>query len=219
MIQRYGVKTLNKNGIFLMIRELLVEEVHVRLWVGASAAPISCHPERDLRQHPHRKEEFDLVAALLPSPWTWDDIAKDPSGKPRLTAHEQHIGISHSNGLGCFAWSRDAFGIDIQTPHPSIFKVRTKYCHQQELAFLREDIDDSRYVLLWSAKEAIYKYFGHGVDFSHDLIAQPFESTDRKIFIQCQFQPDKYTTFIVHCIHEKDFILTIAQNSLYEKNT
>lgn len=201
-----------------MIKELMVADVHVRLWIGPQAAPISTHQSRALRQHPHRKEEFDLVAALLPHPWTWDDIAKDPLGKPRLTDHEQHIGISHSNGLGCFAWSNDAFGIDIQTPHPSIFKVRTKYCHTSELAFLNEDIADTRYVLLWSAKEAIYKYYGHGIDFSHDLIAQPFESTDHEIFIQCQFQPNKYTTFIVHCIQEKDFVLTIAQKSHDEKN-
>lgn len=201
-----------------MVRELLVADVQVRLWIGALAAPLSTHPSRELRQHPHRKAEFDLVAALIPQPWTWDDITKDPLGKPRLKNNEQHIGISHSNGLGCFAWSNKAFGIDLQTPHPSVFKVREKYCNAKELAFLKEDVADSRYVMLWSAKEAIYKYYGHGIDFSHDLIAQPFESNDHEIFIQCQFQPNKYTTFIVHCIREKDFTLTIAQNSQDEKN-
>ena len=196
-----------------MIKELLVANVHIRLWTIPSEAPIADHPLRALRKHPHRQSEFDLVAALLPQPWTWDSITKDALGKPKLKNNEQYIGISHSNGLGCFAWSNDAFGIDIQTPHPSIFKVRTKYCHAKELAFLEDDISDPRYVLLWSAKESIYKYYGHGIDFSHDLIAQPFESSDAKIFIRCQFQPNKYTTFIVHCIQDKKFVLTIAQNS------
>jgi hypothetical protein len=84
LIQRYGVTRLNKKGIFLMIKELILADVNVRLWVGPLAAPISTHQSRELRQHPHRKEEFDLVAALIPHPWTWDDIAKDPLGKPRL---------------------------------------------------------------------------------------------------------------------------------------
>ena len=218
MLQRYGVQTLNKNGIFLMVKELIVNDVHIRLWSSDQPAPIIDHPVRDQRLHPHRQAEFDVTAALIPLPWSWDDIVKDPMGKPHLASGIQNIGISHSNGFGCFAWSEEPFGMDLQTPHPSIFKVRSKYCHPQELSFLTNDIEDSRHLMLWSAKEAIYKFYGHGVDFSHDLIAHPFQASDKKISIQHQTDTTKCSTFIVHCLQLENFILTIAQTSKDENN-
>lgn len=201
-----------------MIRDLMINNVSVNIWQNASPAPIMDHPLRLQRHHPHRQAEFDVIAALIPEPWSWDDIVKDNMGKPRLTGGSHCIGISHSNGLGCFAWSKYAFGIDIQTPHPSIFKVRKKYCHPQELDFLMDDIQDSRHLVLWSAKEAIYKFYGHGVDFSHDLIALPFQSTDDKISVVHQVDKAKCITFIVHCVQEENFILTVAQTLNNENN-
>lgn len=201
-----------------MVKELIISDVQVRFWPSAQPAPMIDHPARDLRLHPHRQAEFDLIAALIPLPWSWDDIVKDPMGKPHLACGIPIIGISHSNGLGCFAWSDKPFGIDLQTPHPSIFKVRNKYCHPKELSFLTNDIEDSRHLMLWSAKEAIYKFYGHGVDFSHDLIALPFQATDDKISIQYQLDKVKCITFIVHCLQQENFILTIAQTSNDEYN-
>jgi phosphopantetheinyl transferase len=201
-----------------MIRELVINDVQVWIWLSAGPAPVVDHPIRTQRLHPHRQAEFDMVAALMPHPWSWDDITKDPLGKPRLKNGNPKIGISHSNGFGCFAWSEEPFGIDLQTPHPSIFKVRNKYCHPNELAFLTNDIEDSRYLMLWSAKEAIYKFYGHGIDFSHDLIAQPFQESDDKISIVCQIDKVKCITFIVHCLQQENFIVTIAQTSKDENN-
>ena len=201
-----------------MFKYLTVGDVHIRIWEKNFAAPVFAHPKRTLRQHPHRQSEFDAIAALIPEPWSWDDIEKENLGKPYLIDRSHHIGISHSNGLACFAWSKMPFGIDLQTPHPSIFKVRNKYCHPSELAFLREDISDDRHLMLWSAKEAIYKYFGQGIDFSHDLMATPFESGDQQIEMACKVSNDKSTTFIVDCLNFNAFILSVAKTKSYENN-
>ena len=197
-----------------MISELVINEVNVRIWEGSSAPAPSSHPLRSHRIHPHRQIEFDMIDTLIPPPWSWDDIEKEPLGKPFLKNDSHHIGISHSNGLGCFAWSKKTFGVDIQTPHPSIFKVRKKFCNPSELEYLVDSITDARYLMLWSAKEAIYKFYGQGVDFSHDLSAELFKASDDKIFIRCQNSNDKYTTFIVHCLKQPNYILSIA----YENN-
>ncbi len=201
-----------------MIRDLVINDVQVRIWQSVVPAPVVDHPIRAQRHHPHRQAEFDIIAALMPQPWSWDDIAKDPLGKPRLKNGNPHIGISHSNGIGCFAWSNREFGIDIQTTHPSIFKVRNKYCHPEELEFLRNEATDSRHLMLWSAKEAIYKFYGHGIEFSHDLIAQPFQESDDKISIVCQIHKDKCITFSVDCLQQENFILTIAQTFNHENH-
>ncbi len=201
-----------------MIRELVINDVQVRIWHSAAPAPVVDHPIRSQRLHPHRQAEFDMIAALMPHPWSWDDITKDQLGKPRLKNGNPQIGISHSNGIGCFAWSDRDFGIDIQTPHPSIFKVRNKYCHPKELEFLRNEVADSRHLMLWSAKEAIYKFYGHGIDFSHDLIAQPFQESDDKISIVCHIDKDKCITFSVYCLQQENFILTIAQTFNHENH-
>ena len=81
MLQRYAVRTLNKNGIFLMIRDLVINDVQVRIWQSVVPAPVVDHPIRAQRHHPHRQAEFDIIAALMPQPWSWDDIAKDPTMK------------------------------------------------------------------------------------------------------------------------------------------
>ena len=201
-----------------MIRELVVDDVQVRIWHKALPAPVMDHPIRNQRLHPHRQAEFDVIAALIPHPWSWDDIVKDPFGKPHLQKGNPQIGISHSNGFGCFAWSNKDFGIDIQTPHPSIFKVRNKYCHPQELDFLRNEVSDYRHLMLWSAKEAIYKFYGLGIDFSHDLIAQPFLESDNKISIMHHTNKDKCITFSVDCLQQENFILTIAQTFNHENH-
>lgn len=196
-----------------MVRELTIQQINVRLWDSLDPAPIFAHPHRLLRTHPHRQAEFDMIAALIPIPWSWDDIVKDHVGKPFLKNNTAHIGISHSNGIGCFAWSSINFGIDIQTPHPSIFKVRQKYCHPEELSFLTNTEADTRYLMIWSAKEAIYKYHGHGIDFSHDLIAQPFDRTADKILVECKSPAHKCTTFIVYFKHHSNHLLTVAHEN------
>ena len=67
-----------------MIKELVVNEVEVRIWQNQLPAPALHHPIRAQRLHPHRQAEFDVIAALIPHPWSWDDIVKDPLGKPHL---------------------------------------------------------------------------------------------------------------------------------------
>ncbi len=193
-----------------MFRYLKIAGVHIRIWEKFNTAPISEHPKRLARQHPHRQFEFDAIAAIIPEPWSWSDIGKENLGKPYLIDRSHHIGISHSNGFACFGWSFLPFGIDIQTPHQSIFKVREKYCHPLELTFLSDDPTDIRHLMLWSAKEAIYKYYGHGIDFSQDLIASPFSSHDSTIHVECKFSKNKSTTFIVDFIHHDYYILSLA---------
>jgi hypothetical protein len=72
--------------------------------------------------------------------------------------------------------------------------------------------------MLWSAKESIYKFYGHGIDFSHDLIAMPFQESDDKISVVRQIDNDKCITFIVHCLKQENFILTIAQTFNHENH-
>jgi len=194
-----------------MIKEIVIDNVYVHLWEGPTTPPITDHWERSQRRHPHRQAEFDLICALIPDPWTWDDIVKDNLGKPFLKNPSHHIGISHSNGFGCFAWSKDPFGIDIQTPHSSIFKVQHKYCNDFELDFLSNKEEDSRYLTIWSAKEAIYKFYGQGVDFKQDLRVSPFSNGDKKIVVECSTDSNNCTTFIVDCIQQSQYLITIAK--------
>ncbi|MEN9334221.1 MAG: hypothetical protein RLY35_1401 [Bacteroidota bacterium] len=203
---------------FEMVRQLQIGNVFIHLWDTPLAAPIFHHPLRSMRSHPHRQAEFDAVSALIPEHWSWDDIEKDSMGKPFVKNKSHCIGISHSNGYACFAWSQEHFGIDIQTPHQSIFKVRNKFCHDQELLFLKDKDSDLRYLTLWSAKEAIYKYFGHGIDFGQDLVAAPFEEKTSRLFIECKHPNQKHAHFIVDCHFDSQFILCIARTYAHENN-
>jgi len=101
--------------------------------------------------------------------------------KPYLPDAQYHFSISHCGDYAAAIVSRDKrVGIDVEIPVEKVEKIKYKFLSADELAkfslitdFQKPGVTDNiiRYTLLWSSKEAIFKWYGNGgVDFRKDIL-------------------------------------------------
>ena len=141
--------------------------------------------------HPHKRLQHlagrYLLRFLFPEfPNELIEIAD--TRKPFLPGDAFHFSISHCGDYAAVIVSRSyRVGIDIEIPTPRVARVRHKFLHAEELISIEkdhkmlfekgrsgEDLFMRRLTLLWSAKEAVFKWYGNGeVDFSDQIRVQP----------------------------------------------
>ncbi len=95
---------------------------------------------------------------------------------PLIEGRSQQLSISHTNEFVTVILS-DKFrvGIDIEKIHPRVLKIRHKFVSDEESEYLSEDQLNEKLILIWSAKEALYKMYGRGkLDFRKNLKIEPF---------------------------------------------
>lgn len=125
--------------------------------------------------------------------------------KPFLEDEAYHFSISHCSHYAAAIVSKNKrVGVDIEVPTPKVEKIRHKFLHAEELQIMNEELlvetaqvdkmapsgfvqniyftnpvmltSITKLTLLWSAKEAIFKWWSYGnVDFSEMIRLQPFE--------------------------------------------
>jgi phosphopantetheinyl transferase len=182
----------------------------ITIWDSPEEAPLSEHPYREKIKLESRKKDWDRIEQCLQPTYSHYNVIKNEFGQPFLS-DGKFVSISHSDRFAATAISKIPVGIDIQVPHPSLFKVRHKYCHAEELTFLTEDPNDPRYLMLWSAKEAIFKIYGHQVDFAQDLVSTPFDKASAHILIHQQGDYHKKNEIIVRFIKNELYFVAVAQ--------
>ena len=141
--------------------------------------------------HPHKRLQHlagrYLLRFLFPEfPNELIEIAD--TRKPFLPGDAFHFSISHCGDYAAVIVNRSyRVGIDIEIPTPRVARVRHKFLHAEELISIEkdhkmlfekgrsgEDLFMRRLTLLWSAKEAVFKWYGNGeVDFSDQIRVQP----------------------------------------------
>jgi phosphopantetheinyl transferase len=141
--------------------------------------------------HPHKRLQHlagrYLLRLLFPQfPLEMIRIAK--TMKPFLPGDPYHFSISHcGNFAAAIVSTAERTGIDIEMPSPKVARVRHKFLHAVEwdavlqaadipsIADIAADENMLRQItLLWSAKEAVFKWYGSGeVDFSSHIRLHP----------------------------------------------
>lgn len=149
--------------------------------------------QRDIR-HPHKRLQHLAGRYLLPFlfpgfPHKLIKIAE--TKKPFLPDEDFHFSISHcGNYAAAIVSSTHRVGIDIEIPTTKVALVREKFLHAEESAILANDYNPvsaspfyahdyqlRKLTLLWSAKEAVFKWYGNGeVDFSEHIRIVPPET-------------------------------------------
>jgi phosphopantetheinyl transferase len=119
--------------------------------------------------HPHKRLQHlagrFLLQYLFPDfPYSLIEIAD--TRKPYLPGEEYHFSISHCGDFAAAIVSRDTrVGIDIELPVEKIMRVKDKFFSDIESIHFG-DLDINQLTACWSAKEAIFKWYGQGgVDF------------------------------------------------------
>ena len=133
--------------------------------------------------HPHKRLQHlagrYLLQYLAPDfPISLIKIAD--TRKPFLENEAYHFSISHCSNYAAALVSKTArVGVDIEVPTGKVKKIKHKFLHPAEIDFLDSRFRDEEAMLpltlLWSCKEAVFKWWSYGaVDFSEMIRLQPF---------------------------------------------
>ena len=138
--------------------------------------------QRDIT-HPNKRLQHLAGRYLLPflfNDFPYREIEIADTRKPFLPNEQYHFSISHCNKYAAAIASRDCrVGVDVEFTTPRLEKIKHKFMHQAELDFVSTQLPAEQLKLLtiiWSAKEAMYKWYGAGsVDFIDMMITLPFQ--------------------------------------------
>lgn len=149
--------------------------------------------------HPHKRLQHlagrFLLQYLFPDfPYQLIEIAD--TRKPFLPGEQYHFSISHCGDFAAAIVSKNKrVGIDVEIPVDKIGRIMHKYLSTKELGIFNPGsgiVDDiqsmnvDKLTLLWSSKEAVFKWHGNGgVDFRRDI--RLFNQNEVKETIECFF--------------------------------
>lgn len=113
-----------------------------------------------------------LVQELLKEFGYTDDFSLDklPSGKPVLSVPGLHVSISHAGDYAAVALADSPIGIDVEKMGQRVQRIRQKFMNEGEVAQLQNEADTDWMHVVWSAKEALFKFHPEGnIDFREHL--------------------------------------------------
>jgi phosphopantetheinyl transferase len=147
--------------------------------------------------HPHKRLQHlagrFLLRYLFPG-FPYELIRIADTRKPYLEDEQYHFSVSHSGDYaGAIVSSEKRVGLDIERPSQKVGRIMQKFLSEKEIKDLKIENPDQefskevliRLSILWSAKEAVFKWYGLGnVDFRSDIHLS--QSTDTSL--NCLFQ-------------------------------
>lgn len=140
--------------------------------------------QRDVT-HPHKRLQHlagrFLLQFLFPA-FPYELIQIADTRKPFLPDEQYHFSISHCGDYAAAIVSRDRrVGIDIEIPVEKIIRIRDKFLHKEEIIHYPVP-DIQSLTLFWSAKEAVFKWYGDGgVDFREHIRLQQLREKEKSI--------------------------------------
>ncbi|MBL7734101.1 MAG: 4'-phosphopantetheinyl transferase superfamily protein [Chitinophagaceae bacterium] len=121
--------------------------------------------------HPYKRLQHLAGRSLLPvlfSDFPLEDILIADTRKPYLPDEKYHFSISHcGNYAAAIASSSHRVGVDIELISPTVARVSEKFLNDAEKKIVEgwaslPKLHLQLLTTLWSAKEAIYKWYGAG---------------------------------------------------------
>lgn len=147
--------------------------------------------------HPHKRLQHlagrFLLQYLVPA-FPYELIQIADTRKPFLPNEQYHFSISHCGDYAAAIVSKKSrVGIDIEIPVEKISKIMHKFLSPGEHEIFNLIQPDKNKIpfatLLWSAKEAVFKWYGDGgVDFRKDIQLQKQNEVTEMIY--CHFLRD-----------------------------
>jgi phosphopantetheinyl transferase len=136
--------------------------------------------------HPHKRLQHLAGRYLLPflfPDFPCEEIEIADTRKPFLRDEQYHFSIAHcSNYAAAIVSSNKRVGVDVELITQRVGKIKHKFLHPTEVRFVNSQLINQHInllTLLWSAKEAMYKWYGLGeVDFSEMMRTFPFQIND-----------------------------------------
>lgn len=170
-----------------------------------------------------RRREYVCVRLLLRAmTGSGASIRYEESGRPRLT-DGRHISISHTRGLCAVIISEEHdVAIDIEVISDRVMKIKDRFLTDEELTGIYRGAGECRSVslwspaqssgghkgtplLLWCAKETIYKLFPNDRLSFSDIITQTIESSHLRVL-----NKKRGVEVTVHYVVLSDVVMTYS---------
>lgn len=114
------------------------------------------------------------------------------------------VSISHTTEQVAVMLSGTRCGVDIESLGRGFSRVASRYITHEEREQFEEQVGEHFEALVWSAKEALYKYGAHeGLDFLRDMIVTAIDTTAQTLCVELYGLPAP----TVHYRIEGDHIL------------
>jgi len=168
----------------LLLQNFLINDTRLAVWdiKETEAFFLEQVPVNNAITHPHKRLQhlagrYLLQYMFAAFPYHLIEIAS--TRKPFLPGDAFHFSISHcSNFAAAIAGADARVGFDVEVITPRVHKIKHKFLSAAELAFVNGYSAGQHNILLtllWSAKEAMYKWYGLGeVDFIENMLTLPF---------------------------------------------
>jgi phosphopantetheinyl transferase len=166
--------------------------------------PLQQEVTHPLKRLQHLAGRF-LLQFLFPD-FPYDLIKIADTRKPYLPNEQYHFSISHCGDFAAAIVSSDQrVGVDIEITSEKAERIKHKFLSQNEqLIFSLSSADLQLTTILWSVKESVFKWYGHGsVDFRKHIQLTGIDKADESII--CHFAKTKQE-LIIH-YHNLDHLV------------
>lgn len=104
---------------------------------------------------------------------------KSESGMPFIEEGQVYISLSHTKEHSAVIVSNKGLcGIDVETVHPRVLKIADKFVGKNERQLITDDRETEMLMLLWSAKETVYKLYARKeIDFKEHIFLSDLQFT------------------------------------------
>ena len=152
--------------------------------------------------HPHKRLQHlagRYLLEILEPGFPFHLIEISGSKKPLLRNSEFHFSVSHCGDYAAAIISKNKLvGIDVEIVTPKINLVKDRFLRQDEINLLQEPTP-ALLTLFWSAKEAIYKWYGRGkASFKNNMSINKITLENEHGFINAHFEKAEKTELKVN---------------------
>ncbi len=158
--------------------------------------------------HPYKRLQHLAGRYLLPvlfNDFPLDEIIIADTKKPFLENEQYHFSISHSgNFVAAIASKENRVGVDLELVTPRINNISGKFLSDSEKKYIDgwNELPQLKLQLTtvyWSAKEALFKWYGKGgVDFRKHIEINSVKHNRNKGSLDCLFKKEGMTELVVH---------------------
>jgi phosphopantetheinyl transferase len=165
--------------------------------------------------HPHKQLQHLAGRYLLQhlfADFPLHEIEIADTRKPFLADEAYHFSNSHCGDFAAaIASSSHRVGIDIELSNEKALKLVPKFLSLPE-QLIFSPVDTRKATLLWSMKEALFKWYGNGkVDFRQDMtLLEGFDADAAKGKIACLFKKEMEQALTLHWQNWVDLVLSFV---------
>jgi len=139
-------------------------------------------------------------------------LGTDSLGKPYLENSNYNLSISHTaTHVAVLLSNRFEVGIDIESIHPKVLRVKEKFMTIDELIAAGDSL--LKTIIYWCTKETLYKLYGRKkLIFKEHLGVKPFVLKDSGTLEASINTPGFQKDYLVYYEKKEDYLLTYCLN-------